>query len=198
MCLSIYSFSKGCMGLTYLDAAALAFGRRAFSTAEFRNRIGAERAAKLLHEMKARGLVERVGRARYRLLAPEDRPDVRAVEWEKARRIILDAPLRMAWTGPTAVEAWTRGRYRVGSTPFRREFHVAIPKEEETAWRAYLDEKGLPTNRRRGLGAMVVLDVVEDLVVETVRGEPVIPRADVVKAIRGHPELYAEAEDLID
>lgn len=185
------------MGLTYLDAAALAFGRRPFSTAEFRSRIGASRAAKLLHEMKARGLVERVGRARYRLLAPEERPDVRAVEWARARRIILDAPLRMAWTGPTAVEAWTRGRYRVGSTPFRREFHIAIPTEDEAAWRAYLHEKGLPTDRRRGVGATVVLDVVEELDVETVNGEPVISRADVVDTIRRHPGLYAEAEDLI-
>lgn len=186
------------MGLTYLDAASTAFGRKAFTTAEFRHRVGALHAAKVLHDWKTRGMAARVAPGTYKLLGPEERPDTRAEEWNHARRLLLEAPLPMAWTGPTAVEVWTRGRYRTGTTPFRREFHIAVPRPHEEAWRAYLDAVGLPTKPKRSIGVKVVLTPVDEFSMEVFGGEPVIPRIDVVATIRGNPGLYAEAEALLD
>ena len=62
----------------YADAAALLFGSREFSTREFALRTANPRAAKLLSELKRRGLVARTGRGLYRNLSPEERPDPRA------------------------------------------------------------------------------------------------------------------------
>ena len=52
----------------YADAAALLFGAREFSAREFALRTANPRAAKLLSELKRRGLVARVGRGLYRNL----------------------------------------------------------------------------------------------------------------------------------
>lgn len=185
------------MTLTYLDAASLAFGRRPFTTDEFRSRIGSERPAKLLHELKARGLVERVGRGKYRLLAPDERPDNRAEDWGRIRNVLVHAPLRMAWSGPSAVEAWTNGRYRVSKSPFAREFFLAVSKDELTAWEDFLVAHGLPTNPKRHIGPRITLEPRETLRVAHVNGDPVIPRAEVVKIIRESPALYADAEELL-
>ncbi len=185
------------MSLTYIDAASLAFGRRPFTTAEFRRRIGSNRPAKLLHELKARGLVERVARGKYRLLGPDERPDNRADAWNRIRNTLVHAPLKMAWTGPSAVEAWTHGRYRVATSPFAREFFLAVRKAELSEWTAFLAYHSLPTNPRRPIGPRITLEPREKLRIAHVDGDPVIPREEVLKLIRESPALYADAEELL-
>lgn len=183
--------------MTYLDAASLAFGSSTFTVGEFRHRIGTPRAAKLLNEMKTRGLAERTGRGTYRLLSPGERPDLRRAEWDRVRRAILAAPWDMAWSGPTAVEKWTRGRYRLASSPFARDFHVAVARKDVEAWRAYLSRLHVPTEPRRHIGPRVVLDPREAVSTEIVDGEPVIPKREALELVRGRPALYAGAEESI-
>lgn len=182
---------------TYFDAASLAFGRRPFTLAEFRSRIGTERAAKLLHELKSRGLAERTGRGTYRLLAPDERPDNRSAEWRSVRETLTHAPLHMAWAGPSAVEAWTEGRYRVAGSPFLREFHIAIPKAETKAWNVFLAAHKIPIKPRRRIGVRVIVEPRNRLVATRVDGEPVVARDEVVKLIRASPATYAGAEELL-
>lgn len=186
------------MTLTYAEAAANVFGRDEFTVHEFEARLGTSRGAKLLHEMKTRGRVERTGRGRYRMLGPDERPDRRSEEWRRAREAILDAPLAKAWTGPTAVEVWTGGRYRVEASPFRRVFHVAVLEEDLDAWRTHLETHGIPVGEGKRVGARARLEPRSRLDdVEHVDGEPVIPRSETVNLIRDHPALFADAEDLL-
>ena len=184
--------------LTYYDAASLAFGERSFEVWEFATRLGSLRAASTLSELKVRGLVERVGRGKYRLLGPGERIDTRGAEWERVRRLLLSTGLPMAWTGPDAVSVWTGGRYTVSPTAFLRIFHLIVPASAETAWRKYLRDHRIATDPRRRTGARVELSVVEHPVRTVHRGEPVIPRSAALRLIRAHRAIYAEADRLVE
>jgi hypothetical protein len=185
------------MALTYDEAGSLVFGDAEFTTSEFDRRLGVNGGAKVLSELKRRGVVRRMGRGRYRFLSPSERPDLRSVEWDRVRKIILGGPNPKAWTGATAVEVWTRGDYLVSPSAFARVFSLAIPKESLSVWEAYLLKNGLSASPRKRIGARVNLVPVKRLKVSEVGGEPVIPRDEVVALIRDRPSVFAEAEELL-
>lgn len=186
------------MGLSYYDAASLLFGREEFTASEFASRTGNPSAAKTLSELKRRGLVERVGRGRYRCLAPEERPDLRHALWTKVRNTLVTAPLPWAWTGSSAVEAWTGGTYRLSPSPVTRDFHIAVPADTLDEWRKFLRAHGIPYEGRKHIGAHVHLEPVTKLdEVEIVDGEPVIPREETLRLIHEHPALYEGAEETL-
>lgn len=185
------------MVFTYYDAAALLFGEDDFTAADFARRTGNGRAAKVLSELKTRGLIARVARGRYRCLRPNERPDYRAAEWDRVRRVVLSASLPKAWTGPSAVEAWTGGRYKTASSVVSREFYIAVPEDAVGAWKEYLSARGVPTGARKSIGPRVILESGPNIRVVEFGGEPVIPRDETIRLIRSNPALYADAEDLL-
>jgi hypothetical protein len=185
------------VSLTYGDVVPSLFGAKPFSAREFARRANAPRAAKILSELKRRGLVERIGRGTYRCLGPGERPDLRVAEWGRVRRIVLEGPSRMAWAGRSAVELWTGGRYRIAPSPFYRIFEVAVPAERAAEWRDYLANRNVATRQGKRVGARVDLVPVRRVESIELGGEPVIPRASVERLIREHPALYAGAKDLL-
>ena len=186
------------MVLTYLDAASLAFGARAFTLAEFSSKIGSRRAARLLSEMKVRGHVERTGRGLYRILPPDERPDLRGTEWDRVNRLLLDANLPMAWTDADAVRLWTGGRYTVSPSAYLKEFHIEVPDTSVDNWRGYLRTHRVSTNPRRKVGSKVVLRPTGHFRHSVHHGEPVIPKGRTLALIRNHRGLYANADELIE
>jgi hypothetical protein len=181
---------------TYAEAAAFLFGKREFTAREFALRTSNPRAAKVLSELKRGGRVARVGRGRYRCLSPDERPDLRAVEWERARAVILSSGLPMAWDGPSAVEAWTGAGYVTSPSVMSRVFHLVVPRARLSEWEAYLHRRGLPTAPRKRIGASVRLRPAAKMPpTEWVGGEPVIARALVKRTIRANPGLYGDAEE---
>lgn len=185
------------MALTYEDIGTRYFGDREFSSREFGRRVNTPRAAKTLSELKRRGVVARTGRGRYRFLGPAERPDLRSAEWARARAIILSAPFAKAWTGPTAVEIWTRDRYHVSASPYLKVFHVAILPGDRLGWERFLRKSGVATEIRKRVGAVVRLWPMVGLNPETVRGEAVISREATEELIRAEPSTYAGADELI-
>jgi hypothetical protein len=180
----------------YADAAALLFGSREFSAREFALRTANPRAAKLLSELKRRGLVARTGRGVYRNLSPDERPDPRPREWARARDLVLRAGLPMAWDAASAVEAWTGGSYVVSSSVLTREFHIVVPRASLNAWRKYLAGHGLLASSRKRMGARVLVRAVARMPpVTTLAGGPAISRADALRIVRASPTVYAGAED---
>jgi hypothetical protein len=186
------------MPLGYYEAACLLFGNRTFTTREFAIHTASRRAAKILSEFKSRGLAERKGRGRYRLLSPGARPDRRATEWDRARKILLHSGLPMAWSGPTAVESWTAGRYFVSPSVFRREWHLNVPEGAARRWADYLRRHRLSADHPLGLGNRIILHTVRRLRRVNLGGEPVIPREEVLELIRAHRGIYAEADALLE
>jgi hypothetical protein len=185
------------MALSYTDALNHYFGSGSFSSSEFARRTGNPRAAKVLSELKHRGIVERLGRGRYRCLAPGERPDLREREWGRVRAIALRGPGPKAWTGETAVEAWTGGRYVVSPSTFLRVFDVAVPETRLAHWERYLAKHGVSTRTRKRVGARVNLHPVASLKAVKLHGEPVVPRSDIERLIDEHPALYGNAKELL-
>ncbi len=183
--------------LNYSDALHSLFGSKPFTSGEFARRANAPRAAKILSDLKRRGFVERLDRGRYRCLAPEERPDLRGAEWNRVRGAVLAGPDPKAWTGKTAVELWTNGRYRVAPSPFYRVFEVAVPTANLATWRKYLADRNVMTNVGKRVGARVELVPVERVDTVSVSGEPVIPRVAVERLIERHPGLFANAKELL-
>lgn len=145
------------MPLTYNDVVSTLFGDKIFSSREFARKTGNPRAAKILSELKHRGLVERVGRGTFRCLSPGERPDLRGPEWARVRSVVLSGPDPKAWAGETAVEHWTGGRYKLAPSLFSRVFSLAIPSGRERVWREYLSNHGVSTTTRKRVGARVEL-----------------------------------------
>lgn len=185
------------MSFTYFDALTSVFGDRPFTTRELANRLGGNRSAKLLSELKHRGLVERVGRGKYRCLEPEKRPDLRTAEWKRVREVVLSGPDPKAWTGSSAVELWTGGGYRVSPSAYTRVFELAVPRTRVGEWRAYLAAKRVATDPRKRIGAKVELVPVNRLRAIRISGEPVVDGEEVRTLIRSHPGLYGNAEELL-
>ena len=185
------------MSLTYEDAGTLAFGDSEFTTAEFNRRLGVKGGAKVLSELKRRGVVSRTGRGCYRFLSPTERPDLRLMEWERVRAVILNGPEPKAWTGSTAVEVWTRGGYSVSPSAFARVFSLAIPERSVSIWKTYLAKNGLSDKPRKRIGARVNLVPVVRLKSTKVGGESVVSRSEVISIIRASPSVFAGAEELL-
>lgn len=185
------------MALTYADVGAHIFGEREFDSAEFARRTGNPRAAKVLSELVIRGVAARKRRGRYRFLRPSEKPDLRLLEWNRVRSAILDGPNPKAWDGPSAVEAWTAGRYRVAPSVYSAFFNVAVPTGSIPLWEAYLSARGISLRSRKRIGPRVELREESDLHPSELSGEPVIPRERVVEFIREHPGIYAGAEELL-
>ncbi len=186
------------MGLTYVDVLEYSFGEDEFTTTDVRMVTGSERSAKLLSELKLRGVVERTGRGRYRFFRPSERPDVRDHEWNRIRGIILRSPWKYAWNGSTAVELWTNGRYKVYPNAFLRVFHILVEKDRLSDWTDYLLKNGVPTRGRKRVGSRVSVESVNLLKYDIKDNEPVIKKEDVLRLIREHPGIYATAEELIE
>jgi hypothetical protein len=185
------------MSLTYADVGASIFGEATFTPREFARRTGSRRAAKILSELKTRGVVARSGRGSYRFLSPSERPDLREAEWDRIRHLIHAGPDPKAWSGPTSVELWTRGAYSVASAPYLRTLYVAIPTSKRKEWATYLSRHGVSARPRKRIGVRVALEPRDNLSFETLDGEPVISRREVVRMIRDHPVLYADAEEFL-
>ncbi|MCI4324990.1 MAG: hypothetical protein L3K00_03780 [Thermoplasmata archaeon] len=185
------------MALTYTDVLNTMFGGRRFTTGEFARRTGNSRAAKVLSELKHRGVVGRLGRGTYRCLRPDERPDLRTAEWSRVRSTVLAGPGPKGWTGATAVELWTGGRYRLAASLYARVFELAIPSGREAAWVRYLSENRISTTVGKRVGARVKLVPVKNLRTHSIGGEPVVPRREVERLIRRHPGLFAGANELL-
>jgi hypothetical protein len=185
------------MPTTYVDALDNLYGSSEFTVRDFSTRVGNPRAGKLLSDLKARGYVARVGRGRYRRLSPAERPDLRPFEWRRVREALLSGPGEKAWTGESAVEVWTGGRYRTSPSAFVRFFTMAVPPGSLEGWDLYLRSKGLSRSSKRRIGPRIELLPVEHMKVTFVGGEPVIPRKDVLRLIRSHPGIFANAEELV-
>lgn len=186
------------MGLTYSDVLASRFGEGEFTTRDLSLITGTSRAAKLLSDLKFKGIVERVGHGRYRLLKPSERPDIRVLEWERVRRIILKAPWTKAFVDSSAVEVWTNGSYIVSRSAFIKVFHISIIESDHSKWINYLNSSGVSIKGKKKVGAFVDLIPVKSVKYELKNGEPVIPKDETIKLIKDHPGLYAGAEELIE
>lgn len=186
------------MGLTYPEILSLHFGENEFTSKEVSDLLHYERSAKLLSDLKFKGVLERTGRGRYRCLSPAERPDIRSIEWNRVTNIINRSPLEMAWDWSSAVERWTNGRYHVGPNPFHRIFYISVFRKDVEKWKDYLKSHEVATSGKKKVGASVELIPRKDVKFVHLNDEKVIPREDTLKIIKKHRGIFGEADKLIE
>lgn len=173
------------MGLTYLDAACLLFRRSVFTAGDFSRATGNPRGAKVLSEMKSRGLVERVGRGRYRCLGPEERIDRRRGDSRRLRHLLVSAPFEKAWTGPSSLETAAAAGLQAPATSFAPEYHLAVLKKDLRRWRAYLRHHRVALAARKHIGPRVFLRPVPSIPRRNDDDQPPAFRAGVPPLVAG-------------
>ncbi len=186
------------MGITYTDVLSSYFGNGEFTTESVKLLLRTNRSAKLLSDLKFRGLVERTGKGRYRLLSPSERIDTREHEWKRVERIVDSSPLPFAWAWSSAVEKWTNGSYLVGPNPYFRIYYIEVKAADFEKWKGYLKSHSVSTEGKRRIGAVVELIPNDDLEFVILNGEKVIPKERVKEVIRRHRGIFAEADELIE
>lgn len=183
--------------MTYSEVISLRFGKSEFSVKDLELATNNARSAKLLSELKTRGIVERIGRGEYRLLDASYRPDIRSIEWNRVRNIIKRAPWSYVYADSSAVEIWTDERYIVSPSPFTRVFFLEVRKTDLAKWKSYFYSHGISIIGKKSVGAFVhLIPRIEFEAIEK-DGEYVIPKSEVIKMIRKHPGKYAGADKLI-
>ena len=185
------------MGLTYFDVLKMEFGRREFSVSDIARITGNDRPRKLLSEMKMSGKIRRTGRGTYVIPRPIRKVDSRSMEWKRVRDVIFEAPFDKAWTDSTAVEVWTDGAYVTMPNSYLLVYDLLVKNTDVERWKEYLRRHSVSYAGKKRVGCYVTLKGTDEVCSVMINGEPVIPKEDLVKLIREHPGLYAEAEDLI-
>ena len=185
------------MSYLYKDFIKDRFGYEEFTVEEFEFETDNERAGKLLSELKLRGVLEHVGRGKYRLKRTSNRNKL-LNEINHDKKIILNAPFPIAFTGNTAVEIWTGGRYIISPNPFMKVFYVEVRKDDINRFKAYLKNNHISYIINKRVGVYTVLKPVKNIEIEFKDKNPVIPKEKVLNLIREHPALYGEANKLIE
>ena len=150
------------------------------------------------------GMIERIGRGRYRsLVTREDADEVKSL-FDRVRDAALALPTSFpgAYDGGTAVFFWTRGGYVAGWTQWRVVIEVRVPGSRESAARRALRDLGIdvfagypPANM---LGVFAKLNLAERVRRTFVGGAPVVTKRETLKLIRDNPGAFADAAGLIE
>lgn len=186
------------MGITYTDVLALHYGNSEFTTEDVRILLRIDRSAKLLSELKFKGVLERTGVGKYRILPPSERLDNRNFEWNRVRRVVNMSPYPFAWSGPSAVERWTNGGYLVAPNPYFRTFYIDINEEDLERWKEYLKSHSVPFIGKKRIGALVKLFPKCSIKSVILNGEKVLPKEDTIFMIKEHPGTFAAADEMIE
>lgn len=184
--------------MTYSDVLSLHFRDSEFTAEDVRILLRLDRSAKLLSDLKFKGIVERTGRGKYRLLSPSERVDNRSHEWTRIERIVRSSPYEYAFTWSSAVEKWTNGAYIIGPNPYYRPYYIEVNVKDLGKWNEYLIEHSVPSVGNRKIGAVVNLIPRKHVSYTLLNGDKVISKKKTIELIREHRGLFAEADDLIE
>lgn len=185
------------MGLTYYDVLSFHFRNSEFTAEDVRILLRNERSAKLLSDLKFKGLVERTGRGRYRVLSPSERVNNRSHEWKRVERVVSSSPYAFAWAWSSAVEKWTDGAYIVSPNPYYRDYYIEVNDKETAKWNEYLKSHSVSSIGNRRIGAVVNLIPREHVSYVLLNGDKVISKKRTIELIREHRGIFAEADELI-
>jgi hypothetical protein len=186
------------VGLTYTDVLSLHFGNSEFTTEDVRILLRNERSAKLLSDLKFKGVIERTGRGKYRLLLPSERIDNRGHEWKRVERIVNSSALEFAWTWSSAVEKWTAGGYIVSPNPYFRTYYIEVNRKDLLKWKEYLKSHFVSIVGKRRIGAVVELVPKDKIEFVILNGEKVISKERTLNMIKEHRGIFAEADEIIE
>lgn len=183
--------------MRFSDEEALreTFGDASFTVGDVRRRTGLPHPKAVVSRLKAQGVLERVGRATYRMAPPDRRLGVNAAEFSLALERITQIPNAVI-TLPTCLEVHTRGRYSVGRSPTSWPIHVAAQPAHAARVRGKLAGLPYPFGEEgqgvRRTGIFVLFEPDPAAEPQLVDGIRVLSQAEVRNRLaHGHPDESA-------
>jgi len=177
--------------------------RKEFTTKEFSSVFASPDPNKVLHDMKEKGLLERIGWGKYRVNSPEEYL-ARRTNISRAYDLLKEADREYALTGPDAVFFWTKGGYQVGRFFGFYPIHLRVKKDALERWKKFFDSKrkkfhvkGQPV-RETLFGLFYVLYPEADFKIEDVNGFHVDPLKDTAEFCQGKIYSYEPALEMLN
>ena len=114
--------------------------KREFTTREFSSVFASPDPNKVLHDMSAKGLLEKEGWGKYRVNSPEEYLYKR-IDVPKGYELLKKTDMEYALTGPDAVFIWTKGGYQVDRFFGFYPIHLKVKNEDLGRWKKFLNSK---------------------------------------------------------
>ena len=177
------------------------FGGEEFTIDEFRMVFPTSQAAKVVHDLAAKGYIYRVRRGTYRLTEPGD--FVSNISGREPDDTVLEeAGKDYALCESTAVAIWTDGYYWTGFTKGFRPVHIAVRKRDLKDWRAFFRKKrarfAVEGESRTLYGKVYILHPRESVRSEDREGSRVVPLDEVVGFCLEREMAYEPALEYLD
>ncbi len=114
--------------------------KRKFSRREFISTFISPQYNKVLHDMCKIGLLEKTGWGMYKVKSPEEISSSKhSISY--GYKLVNEAGMQYAFTGPDAVFFWTSGGYQVDRFSGFYPIHLKIEKKNLQRWKNFLRRK---------------------------------------------------------
>lgn len=150
--------------------------------------------AKVLHDLRRIGYLDRMGRGKYCVVAPDARIRRMVVRDDSSFSLAARAGLPYAYSRDTAISIWTDGGYWTGFTAGFIPIHLNVRTQDLPAWREFFRKNGARStvagSRETLYGVVHVLHPMGRVRV-VLRGDVhVIPRQDAYRFASKRPYAY--------
>lgn len=177
--------------------------KREFTTRGFSSVFVSPDPNKVLHDMKRKGLLEKVGWGKYRVSSPGEYL-AKKTDVSRAYELLREADMEYALTGPDSVYFWTKGGYQVDRFFGFYPIHLKVKMSDLEKWKKFLGSRkrrlhavGQPV-RETLFGLFYVLHPEADFETESVDGFCVDPLKDTVRFCKGRMYSYEPALEMLD
>lgn len=177
--------------------------RREFSTGDFVRTFYSPDPNKVLHDMAKKGMLERIGTGKYRVIDSGEYLSER-YDSNKAYSFLSSSKLPYALTGVDAVYVWTRGGYNVDRFFGFYPIHIKVGKTSVKRWKRLLAERGWKAflsgekPRETLFGFFFILHPVEKLEAEKVDSLKADSLKDTVEFCRRNVFSFEPALEMLD
>jgi hypothetical protein len=108
-----------------------------FSTEDFARVFPSPDSRKVLCDMSSKGLLEKIGRGRYKVVSPESYTKSKN-DIDEAYDFLKRSKLSYALTGPDGVFVWTKGGYNANRFFGSYPIYIRIARSDMETWKTFL------------------------------------------------------------
>lgn len=174
-----------------------------FTTEDFASAFSSPDPSKVLFDMTKKGLLERIGRGKYRVKSP-DRYLSSRYDIGGAYDLLKRSRLPYALTNVDGVFVWTKGGYNANRFFGSYPIYIEVNKSDNEKWRTFFsinDKKCIVEGSKPAetlYGIYFVLRLTASVGYTFVDGLSVDPLDKVVEYCRRDPYTYAPALEMLD
>jgi len=177
--------------------------REEFSTKEFASTFASPDPNKVLHDMSKKGLLEKTGWGKYRVIPQKEYVKMRA-DIQSAYDVVKRPGLPYAFTGADAVFFWTKGGYNADRFFGFYPVILKVRREDLRRWRNFFESEkkkwvvqGKPPKETL-YGIFYYLQPVGKLPKIEINGYSVDPLSETIRFCKDKAYTYEPALEMLD